>query len=271
MGRVFSGSGTLVGHRGLGKGVVDGHQGNSLSSFLAAVDAGVDWVEVDVRRSADDDLFVLHDEAFSDGTFVTALPSREAVSRGGLPLQRLLDALPAKVGVVFDVKSSLRDAERPADLTTAALLGDLCDRQLGGRAAVAQSFDPAALRHLRERAPGLALGLLTWLRFPVGLAVAAAAHLDVQALAVHAGSLNPGQETGTLDVPSLPDLVASVHASQRDLVVWCPPVRRLRALAAAGVDAMVVDDVARHVRELDRVRGGRPGGVSGDSVRDSCR
>jgi glycerophosphoryl diester phosphodiesterase len=256
VGIVFPETGTLVGHRGLGKGFVDGHRGNSLGSFLAAVEAGVDWLEVDVRRSADDRLFVVHDEAFEDGAFLAGLDGHEAIRRGALPLARLLEALPEDVGVVFDVKSSVRDAARSADLTTASLLGELCNRLLRDRPAVAQSFDPAALIQLRETVPGLALGLLTWIRFPVGLAVAAAAHLDVQTLAIHAGSLNRGVETGLLDVPELPDLVASVHAANRELVVWCPPVRRVRALAAAGVDAMVVDDVRRHVRELARVRTG---------------
>lgn len=259
MGKVFAETGTLVGHRGLGKGMVDGQRGNSLGSFLATPLAGVDWVEVDVRRSTDDELFVMHDEAFADGAFLATLPAEEAVRRGALQVRRLLDELPTEVGVVFDVKSSVHDAGRSSDLTTAALLGRLCDRGLHGRAAVAQSFDPAALQHLRETVPGLALGLLTWIRFPVGLAVSAAAHLDVQTLAVHAGSLNPGLQSGPLDVPQLPDLVASVHESDRDLVVWCPPVRRVRALAAAGVDAMVVDDVSRHVKELARTRtAGRP-------------
>jgi glycerophosphoryl diester phosphodiesterase len=254
VGNVFPETATLVGHRGLGMGMVDGHRGNTLGSFLAAVDAGVDWVEVDVRRSVDDGLFVVHDEAFDDGAYLAKLPADEAAGRGALPLARLLEELPEHVGVVFDVKSSVLDAERSPTQTTAALLGECCNRMLGPRPAVAQSFDPAALQHLRETIPKLALGLLTWTRFPVGLAVAAAAHLDVQTLAVHAGSLNPGQETGTLDVPALPDLVASVHASHRELVVWCPPVRRVRALTGAGVDAMVVDDVSRHVVELARVR-----------------
>ncbi len=251
---MFGTPATLVGHRGLGAGVVDGHGGNSLGSFLAAVEAGVDWVEVDVRRSCDDGLFVVHDEAFADGAFLATLSAQEAAQRGALSVARLLEELPPAAGVVFDVKSSVLDAERSADLTTAALLGDLCHRMLGGRPAAAQSFDPAALQHLRETVPSLPLGLLTWIRFPVGLAVAAAAHLDVQTLAIHSGSLNKGITTGSLDVPELPQLVESVHASHRELVVWCPPVRRVRALAAAGVDAMVVDDVSRHVAEMARVR-----------------
>lgn len=256
MGIVFDDPATLVGHRGSGMGMVGGHRGNTLGSFLAAVEAGVEWVEVDVRRSADDALFVLHDEAFEDGAYLASTSAEEATRRGALPLTHLLEQLPEETGVVFDVKSSVRDAERPADLTTAALLGEVCTRMLGDRPAVAQSFDPAALQHLRERVPSLALGLLTWIRFPVGVAVAAAAHLDVQALAVHAGSLNKGLKSGPLDVPDLPELVESVHASHRDLVVWCPPVRRIRALAAAGVDAMVVDDVSRHLAKLAHVRQG---------------
>lgn len=252
MGNVFPAAGTLVGHRGLGTGMVDGRRGNSLESFLAAVEAGVGWVEVDVRRSADDVLFVVHDEAFADGAFLATLSAHEASRRGALHLAHLLEELPSDTGVVFDVKSSVRDAERAAALTTAALLGDLCRQMLGGRPAVAQSFDPAALQHLRKAVPDLALGLLTWIRFPVGLAVAAAAHLDVQTLAVHSGSLNQGLSSGPLDVPDLPELVTSVHASHRELVVWCPPVRRVRALAAAGVDALVVDDVSRHLAKLAR-------------------
>jgi len=262
VGNVFPRAGTIVGHRGLGKGIVDGHRGNSLESFLAVPGAGADWVEVDVRRSVDDSLFVVHDEAFDDGAVLARLPADEVAERGALPLARLLEELPDQVGVVFDVKSSVHDAERPSASTTAALLGGLCNRMLGARPAVAQSFDPAALQHLRGTVPELALGLLTWFRFPIGLAVAAAAHLDVQVLAVHAGSLNPGKETGARHLPALPDLVASVHAAKRELMVWCPPVRRVRALAAAGADAMVVDDVSRHVAEMARVRATGRGATS---------
>jgi glycerophosphoryl diester phosphodiesterase len=59
----------LIGHRGCGQGVVDGYAENTLDSFLAAIECGVDWLEVDVRRTRDDTLLVAHDPADPDGLF----------------------------------------------------------------------------------------------------------------------------------------------------------------------------------------------------------
>jgi glycerophosphoryl diester phosphodiesterase len=244
---VFTEQPTLVGHRGMGAGVVDGYRENTVESFLAALACGIDWVEADVRRTSDDGLFVCHDAALPDGLFLSDIPSAAARELGIVGLEDLLEALPPSAGVVFDVKSSLADAGRSSAATTATLLARTCARVLGDRPALAQSFDPAALLHMRQALPGLALGLLTWDRFPVGFAVAAAAHLDVQVLAVHVGSLVPGALTG-FTVPPMETILTAVHEAQRQLMVWCPSPRRARALQAAGVDAMVVDDLPRHVR-----------------------
>ncbi len=257
MSPVFTGKPSLVGHRGMGKGVVDGHVENSLGSFQAAVDAGADWVEADVGLTGDDQLFVLHNSALGDGVFLGDVTAATAMRHGAIPLTELLEALPPAVGIVFDVKSSLHDALRPSTSTTAAMLARACSRALRDRPAVALSFDPAALRHMREELPGLALGLLTWLRFPIGQAVAAAAHLDVQVLAVHGGSLWRNAVNGPYDVPAVERIVDFVHDAERELVVWCPPERRARLLAVAGADALVVDNVPRHVRAVSRVRAAR--------------
>lgn len=255
---VFTEQPTLVGHRGMGKGVVAGLAENTLESFLGAADAGLDWVEVDVQRTADDDLFVVHDAAMPGGVFLGDLPGDAAAAYGATRITELLEALPRHVGVVFDVKSSLHDAGRASTSTTAAMLARTCSEVLGDRPAVALSFDPAALRHMREELPGLALGLLTWFRFPIGHAVAAAAHLDVQLLAVHAGSLWANASSSRHDIPSLDRVVAHVHDAQRQLLVWCPSERRTRALAAAGADALVVDDVPRQIRAVRSLRALRP-------------
>lgn len=247
---IFTAPATLIGHRGLGKGLVHGRVENTLPSFLAALDAGIDWVEVDVRRTVDDQLFVAHDAALSDGHVLTEMTGSQASRRGVLRVQELLEALPPEAGVVFDVKSSLDDAGRSAVSTTGAMLGRIGKVALGSRPTVAMSFDPAALRHIREQLPTMPLGLLTWLRFPVEQAVAAAAHLDVQLLAIHAGSLWPNATTGPAELPSLSRVVTRVHQSNRQLVAWCPTPDQAHSLVAAEVDALVVDDVPYYVATL---------------------
>ncbi|MDP9417690.1 MAG: glycerophosphodiester phosphodiesterase, partial [Actinomycetota bacterium] len=67
---------------------------------------------MDVGRTRDDELFVLHDSALPDGTFLADVSGAEAARHGAPRLTELLDALPRRVGVVLDVKSSLHDAQR---------------------------------------------------------------------------------------------------------------------------------------------------------------
>jgi hypothetical protein len=43
-----------------------------------------------------------------------------------------------------------------------------------------------------------------------------------------------------------------VHDADRELAVWCPSERRAKVLAAAGADALVVDNVARHARAVSQ-------------------
>jgi glycerophosphoryl diester phosphodiesterase len=245
----FAQPATLVGHRGLGAGTVGGHDQNTLASFLAALDAGIGWVEVDVGMTGDGQLFVAHD-AYVKAAFLSQVTGEQASRWGLLRIDELLEALPADAGVVFDVKSALEDAGRSPTSTTAAVLARGLRRAVQQRPVIALSFDPASLHHMRAETPGLPLGLLTWTHFPVGHAVAAAAHLDVQLLALHAGSLWPSDETAPEDIPALAAVVAAVHRADRQLLAWCPTPEQALALAAANVDALVVDDVAHQVDAL---------------------
>lgn len=248
--KVFDHPATIVGHRGLGKGLVEGFSGNTLESFLAAVEAGVDWVEVDVQRACDDVLFVHHDASLPEGLPLSETPASELSAAGVLRVVDLLDALPPHVGVVFDVKSTIHDAARDASSTTGALLAHTCADHLDDRRALAMSFDPSALVHIRAITPSLPLGLLTWTRFPIGHAVAAAAHLNLDVLAVHAGSMWRNTESGLGNQPLTSEVIEQIHSAGRQFVVWCPSLRRAKSLAAAGVDAMIVDDVRRHLHAL---------------------
>jgi glycerophosphoryl diester phosphodiesterase len=234
----------LVGHRGLGSGTVAGHDANTLGSFLAAAEI-LPWVEVDVRRSADDVLFVQHDPAYPDGTFLADLSAAQVAARGTLPLADLLAALPPGIGVDLDLKTAMEDAARPRGATTAALLAPVAEAAAADRPVLVTSFDPSALLVLAELAPAVPRGLLTWLSFPAEHAVAAAAHLDVAVLAVHTGSLGWGPLGMPLASPQLrplADVAEAVHRSGRELLAWCPTAAQARDLAAAGVDALCVND-----------------------------
>ncbi len=240
----------VIGHRGLGCGVVAGHQQNSLSSFSAAVQSGARWVEADVRRLADDVLVVAHDAAYPDGTRLEDVTQAQADRRGTLRLSTLLESLPRQVGINLDLKSSMDDCLRSPRSTTAGLLAPVVAAEATRRPLMVSSFDPAALALLRATAPRVPLGLLTWYRFPVEMAVAACVHMDVEVLALHVGSLREGTTGGRIDSGLLARLLALLHRCGRQLLVWCPQTTLARLLVSAGTDAVVVDDLPRALAAL---------------------
>lgn len=233
-GRVFSGVPVLCGHRGSGRGAGE----NTLASFRAAVAAGLPWVEVDARLTADDDLVACHEPILPDGRFVSELPAAET---GLLRIADLLEDLPASIGVDVDLKSSLEDAARPRERTTAALAADTLAGQR--RPLLVSSFDPAALLIVRERAPALPLGLLTWIRFPLRKAIPAAAHLGVQVIAPHVESFGLRQASPHPGERAIAEAVAVAHGAGLQVMAWCPLPAERDVLLDAGVDCLVIDDV----------------------------
>jgi len=248
--RVFGSGPALLGHRGLGRGIVDGIAENTLDSFLRAAELGIDWVEVDVRRTSDDRLVVAHNPANADGVFYADITGTEATGDGALDLNELLEALPAGVGIDFDVKTSMEDATRARAETTMARLANVAAREARRRPTLISSFDSGALDIAKELAPRVPRGLLTWVEFPIGQAVAMAGHLDVQVLAPHWGSLRPNdKEPMELQRP-LEYVVDTVHASGREFLAWCPTVKFAQQLLDAGVDALCVNNVPKVLAEL---------------------
>ncbi|GAB1515797.1 glycerophosphodiester phosphodiesterase [Actinophytocola sp. KF-1] len=249
-GRLFGPGPVLLGHRGLGRGTVDGIRENTLESFLAAAALGIDWVEVDVRRTSDDRLVVAHNPANADGVFYADITGSEATDDGALDLHELLAALPGGVGIDFDVKTSMEDATRDRAGTTMAQLARVARREARRRPTLISSFDAGALDIAKEVAPGVPRALLTWVEFPIGQAVAMAGHLDVQVLAPHWGSLRPNdREPMELQRP-LEYVVDVVHTSGREFLAWCPTVRFAQQLLYAGVDALCVNNVPKAIAAL---------------------
>jgi glycerophosphoryl diester phosphodiesterase len=235
--RVFADVPVLCGHRGSGRGAAE----NTLPSFRAAVDAGMSWVEVDARVNADGVLVARHDAVVPDGRYISQLRSRETDELGLMRVSDLLEDLPPGIGVDVDLKTSLEDAQRPREQTTAALVADLVAGER--RPLLVTSFDPAALMIVRERAPHVPLGLLTWVRFPLRKAIPAAVHLGVQVVAPHVESLGLRQEVPLLGERPIADSVRVAHEAGLEVVAWCPLPGERDVLVEAGVDCLIVDDI----------------------------
>ena len=241
---------TLLGHRGLGRGTVDGHQENTVASMLAALDAGADGLEVDVARTADGALVVSHDPVLPDGRFLVEVDAADATAAGLVLLADLLDAVPAGVPVDLDLKSVLEDATDVATRRTDALLVPLLATEVRRRPLLVTSFDPAALLRLREAVPAAAYGLLAWVDFPLRHAVATAAGLGLDLVGLHHGSFGPNRvEGGPVHRP--PEVSVDVaHRAGLRVLAWCPEPDVAAGLVAAGVDALVVNDVSAAVAAL---------------------
>jgi len=251
---VFAEPPVLCGHRGMGVGTVCEQVENTLGSFLAVLEAGLRWVEVDVRITVDDVLVARHDPVLEDGRFVADLPAEETDELGLLRVADLLDALPADAGVDIEIKTSLEDALRPRGRTTAALVAGLLADAANGRGVLVTSFDPAALVIVRERAPKLALGLLTWLRYPLRKAIPAAVHLGVDVIAPHVSSFGVGAvPVARLERPAARH-VAVAHEAGLEVAAWCPTPAEAERLVADGVDCLIVD----HSSPRTWVAAGRP-------------
>jgi glycerophosphoryl diester phosphodiesterase len=237
---VFADTPVLCGHRGSGKGIVGGLRENTLDSFRAAVAAGLRWVEVDARTNADGVLVSRHDPVVDDGRLVSELTSAETDALGLMRLADLFEDLPPSVGVDVDVKTSLEDALRPREATTAALVAEVVAREPArGRPLLVSSFDPAAILIVRERAPSVAIGLLTWRRFPLRKAIPAAVHLGAEVVAPHFEAFGVGPPNDRA-----PDeLVRVAHSAGLQVLTWSMGPGDRDGLIAAGVDCLIVDDV----------------------------
>lgn len=234
----------IASHRGFGKNVA-GWPENSLPAFREALRHGVPWLEVDVRRTRDGGLFVHHWPSVGpqDGRFVTDLSADEAHKAGLLSLGELLEVVPDGVGVIYDVKTALEDALLDPSEDTTALLLPVLDTERHKRPQVVTSFDPASLVFVGQEMPGIPRGLITWISFPIRKAVPAAARLGVEVLSAHWKSFGPN---GTDSAPHHRPAEYAIDVAHRaglQVLAWSPTMQPAADLAAAGVDALVVDDV----------------------------
>lgn len=126
------------------RGASADHPENTLPAFAGAREQGSDWVELDVRLSADGALVVLHDGTYADGRDVALVPSHERPATVPL-LGEALDAC-AGMGVNIEIKVDRPGtdvADRVAELL-AARRSDGIEQPIS-----VSSFDEATLDRVK--------------------------------------------------------------------------------------------------------------------------
>jgi glycerophosphoryl diester phosphodiesterase len=158
----------------LARAMVVAHRGasveqpeNTIAAFEAAIDAGADAVEFDVRMTADGHAVVLHDPDVSrttDGTGIVSEMTLEDVRRLGVPtLEETLKLLSGRAAVDIEIKNAADepgytpDAEPAVEATLSAL-----DEVGFSGPVIVSSFNPRSIAHSRALRPDVPTGLLTW-------------------------------------------------------------------------------------------------------------
>jgi len=156
-----------IGHRGAAGTAPE----NTLASFRRAVTLGVDGVELDVQRSRDGALVVIHDETVdrtTDGSGRVANLTLAEIGRldagtwkgpefagERVPtLAEVVEAVPAPVRVFVELKDPSRYPGIEAEV-----VGLVRERGVGDRVELS-SFDHASLARVRSIAPEVRLGFL---------------------------------------------------------------------------------------------------------------
>jgi glycerophosphoryl diester phosphodiesterase len=207
--------------------------GNTVASFEAALDSGVDVIEFDVLRLRDGRLVLAHDY-------------RDATSREPLTLEQGLDLFAGE---------AYRDVELIVDLKLPGFEREVADgiaeRELGARALVSSQY-LESLVTLGEVAPGLDRGwsvprarrdyTRSWLA-PVALGVLQVirARLPARAAALlRSGGCEALMAHWRVVTPRL---ARAVHSEGGQLYVWTvDDADQIRALEALGADAVISND-----------------------------
>jgi glycerophosphoryl diester phosphodiesterase len=184
----------IIAHRG---GPRAGLAENSLAAFASAHAAGADMIELDVRRSGDGRLAVVHGAAAS-GLAVRRTALAELRSATGLELPELsavADFAAGRIGLDVELKEPGYEDEVVAALAPA---------RAGGQPLVVTSFFARALSRVRACEPEIETGLLVRGvagRLPRRLRSCGARYLLPPAAALRRGVLDAAARAG---VPAIP-------------------------------------------------------------------
>jgi glycerophosphoryl diester phosphodiesterase len=209
----------VIAHRGVHN---TGLTENTMAAFQAAIDAGADMIELDVRRTGTGELAILHDHAIGNVALDSCSLDEFETQTGFRPplLSEVLDWANSKIGL---------DVELKEDGYIEQLVPLLLDFACSDSDLIVTSFLDPVLTALHERAPALRLGLLlAW----------TTDRFEQRAYACGAKTVLP--EMKLVDEA----LVAGAKAAGLDLIAWdFMAGEHPQLLADTRIKGVITDDV----------------------------
>jgi glycerophosphoryl diester phosphodiesterase len=233
----------IIAHRGASFAAPE----NTLAAVEAAIEAGADWVEIDVQQSLDDEIVVIHD---SDLKKVGRVPLTVAESTASqlrevdvgswfgeefsdqrVPLlSEVLELCRDRIGLNIELKyyGGERDMERQvAEIVEAAGMQDQ---------VVVMSLSHAAIRTFRNLRPDWTVGLLST------VVLGDMAGLDVDFLAINGRAASR-------------NLVRHAQGHGKKILVWTiNDSVGISTMIVRGVDGIITDEPALAVSVLEQRR-----------------
>lgn len=220
----------VMGHRGAGGLAPE----NTLAAVQKAIDAGADWVEIDVQETADGEVVVVHDSDFMKLAGVNLkVWDATTADLGGIDVGRgfgqdfvgervptlaeVLEVCRGRVGVNIELKDyghGQRLEERVAEVVEA------CGME---REVILMSLKPSVVKRMKDLRPEWTVGLL------MSVAIGDAASLDADFLAVNARFVSRA-------------LVQRSHQAGKKVYAWTlNDAVGLSTLISRGVDGVITD------------------------------
>ena len=219
---------------------------NTLSAFHNAIEVGADWIEMDIQRTQDGVLVVIHDETVdrtTDGTgkvedlTLEQIRTLDAGNGEQVPTFEEVIALAreAGVGLLPEAKSPYLYPGIEAEMVEALIEGGYVQE------TVIQSFEPGALETIQRINPDIQVCPL------YGLWV-----LDLSdPRPSEANTLCPMAEMVILN----PWMIRQARAEEREVFVWFGVIEHpvvMRFILALGADGLMVDDPVALAEVLGR-------------------
>ncbi len=236
----LAGEAEITAHRGAKVAAPE----NTLAAFRAALDAGADFVELDVQRTRDGQVVVIHDgdlmrmgdDPRKVGDMTLAEIQAVDIGRKYAPqfagervptLEQAIDLVRGRAKINVELKYNVPDPGLAPAVAELLRSQDFLDQ------AVVTSLDYGALKEVRRIEPGLKTGHIV-----------TAAVGDVVRTTADFLSLNSARASASL--------VRRAHAAGKDVAVWTvnDPEVMLR-MVERGVDNVITDNPALLVRVME--------------------